>query len=196
MAESAKRKSRKNSSASSTDDSFSPDGKKLRHDASLSDSELCESDEVLDIRNKAAEVIPKLEQVLQKLENLERYVKAVDEKVSDLQAKVDCFESFKNKTEEKIKELEDGLSFANTERESFKEKFDKRKCEINQLRDEKLYMEVYQRRENLRFFGIKEEVDTEEDTREVLVWKMQTKSNSKGFIVLESVFLPMVDLDK
>ncbi|CAH3154063.1 unnamed protein product [Porites evermanni] len=123
----------------------------------------------------AGEVIPKLEQVLEKLENLERYVKAVDEKVSNLQAKVDCFEAFKNKTEKKIKELEDGLDFANTERESFKEKFDKLKCEINQLRDEKLYMEVYQRRENLRFFGIKEEADMEEDAREVLVGFLKTE---------------------
>ena len=202
MAETVKQKSRKSSSASSTDDNLSPDGKKLRHDTSLSDSELCESDEVLSILNMAGEVIPKLEQVLEKLENLERYVKAVDEKVSNLQAKVDCFEAFKNKTEKKIKELEDGLDFANTERESFKEKFDKLKCEINQLRDKKLYMEVYQPRENLRFLGIKE-ADMEEDVREVwfdslkqsLVWKMQTKSNSKGSM-LESVFLPMVNLDK
>ena len=175
MAETVKRKSRKSSSTSSADDNLSPDGKKLRHDASLSDSELCESDEVLSILNMAGEVIPKLEQVLEKLENLERYVKAVDEKVSNLQAKVDCFEAFKNKTEKKIKELEDGLDFANTERESFKEKFDKLKCEINQLRDEKLYMEVYQRRENLRFFGIKEEADTEEDAREVLVGFLKTE---------------------
>ena len=36
--------------------------------------------------------------MLEKLENLERYVKAVDEKVSNWQAKVDCFEAFKNKT--------------------------------------------------------------------------------------------------
>ena len=43
----------------------------------------------------AGDVIPKLEQVLEKLENLERYVKAVDEKVSNLQAKVYCFEFFK-----------------------------------------------------------------------------------------------------
>ena len=52
---------------------------------------------------------------------------------------------------------------------SFKEKFDKLKSEINQLRDEKLYTEAYQRRENLRFFGIKKEADTEEDAREVLI---------------------------
>ena len=175
MAETVKRKSRKSSSASSTDDNLSPDGKKLRHDASLSDSELCESDEVLSILNMAGEVIPKLEQVLEKLENLERYVKPVDDKVSSLQAKVDCFEAFKNKIEKKIKELEDGLDFANTERESFKEKFDKLKCEINQLRDEKLYMEVYQRRDNLRFFGIKEESDMEEDAREVLVGFLKTE---------------------
>ena len=98
MAETVKRKSRKSSSAPSTDDNLSPDGKKLRHDASL---ELCESDKVLSILNMAGEVIPKLEQVLEKLENLEWYVKAVDEKVSNLQAKVDCFEAFKNKTEKK-----------------------------------------------------------------------------------------------
>ena len=198
MAETVKRKSRKSSSASSTDDNLSPDGKKLRHDASLSDSELCESDEVLSILNMAGEVIPKLEQVLEKLENLERYVKAVDEKVSNLQAKVDCFEAFKNKTETGRR-----IRFCKYRtRVAFKEKFDKLKCEINQLRDKKLYMEVYQPRENLRFLGIKE-ADMEEDVREVwldslkqsLVWKMQTKSNSKGSM-LESVFLPTVDLDK
>ena len=61
--------------------------------------------------------------MLEKLENLERYAKAVDEKVSSLQAKVDCFEAFKNKTEKKINEPEEGLDFANTERESFKVKF-------------------------------------------------------------------------
>ena len=175
MAETVKQKSRKSSSTSSADDNLSPDGKKLRHDASLSDSELCESDEVLSILNMAGEVIPKLEQVLEKLENLERYVKAVDEKVSNWQAKVDCFEAFKNKTEKKIKELEDELDFANTERESFKEKFDKLNCEINQLRDEKLCMEVYQRRENLRFFGIKEEADMEEDARKVLFGFLKTE---------------------
>ena len=198
MAETVKRKSRKSSSTSSADDNLSPDGKKLRHDASLSDSELCESDEVLSILNMAGEVIPKLEQVLEKLENLERYVKAVDEKVSNLQAKVDCFEAFKNKTETGRR-----IRFCKYRtRVAFKEKFDKLKCEINQLRDKKLYMEVYQPRENLRFLGIKE-ADMEEDVREVwldslkqsLVWKMQTKSNSKGSM-LESVFLPMVDLDK
>ena len=51
----------------------------------------------------AGEVIP---ETRTSVENLERYVKAGEVKVSNLQAKVDCFESFKNKTEKKIKELE------------------------------------------------------------------------------------------
>ena len=59
--------------------------------------------------------------------------------------------AFKNKTEKKIKELKDGLDFA------------------------KLYMEEYQRRENLRFLGIKKEADTEEDAREVLVGFLKTE---------------------
>ena len=169
MAETVKRKSRKSSSASSTDDNLSTDAKKLRHDASLSDSELCESDKVLSILNMAGEVIPKFE-VLEKLKNLERYVKADNEKLVICRKR--WIVSRLSKTKQK---LEDALDFANTERESFKEKFDKLKCEINQLRDEKLYMEVYQRRENLRFFGIKEEADTEEDAREVLVGFLKTE---------------------
>ena len=56
----------------------------------------------------AGEVIPKLEQVLEKLENLERSVKAVDEKVSNLQAKVDCFESFKKKKNNRKEDQRDG----------------------------------------------------------------------------------------
>ena len=67
------------------------------------------------------------------------------------------------------------MDFVNTQCESFKEKFDKLKCEINQLRDERLYMEVYQRQENLRFFGIKEEANTEEDARGVLVGFLKTE---------------------
>lgn len=37
------------------------------------------------------------------------------------------------------------------------------------LKDEKLYMEVDKQRENLRFLGIKEGEDVNEDTREVLL---------------------------
>ena len=120
----------------------------------------------------AGEVIPKLEQVLEKLENLERYVKAVDEEVSNLQAKVDCFQKQNRKKDQRAGRR---IGFCEHRMRSFKEKFDKLKCEINPLRDEKLYMEVYQRWENLRFLGIKKEADTEEDAREVLIGFLKTE---------------------
>ena len=47
--------------------------------------------------------------------------------------------------------------------------------QLGQLKDEKLYMEVYQRRENLRFFGIKEAATAQEDTKEALVEFLKTE---------------------
>lgn len=113
-------------------------------------------------------LLEKLVAVELKLEKLEKYVKSVDDKVSNFQTKIECFESFKRETEKKVMELDEGLNFANAERESFKAKLQVVQNQVNQLKDEKLYMEVYHRRENLRFFGI-EEVAGEEDTKEVLV---------------------------
>ena len=44
------------------------------------------------------------------------------------------------------------------------------------MRDEKIYMEVYQRPENLRFYGIREASgSTEENVKEVLVGFMQNE---------------------
>ena len=86
----------------------------------------------------------------------------------NLQTKIECFESFKRDTEKKVMELDEGMNFANAERESFKAKLQVVQNQVNQLKDEKLYMEVYHRRENVRFFGI-EKVAGEEDTKEVLL---------------------------
>jgi len=76
--------------------------------------------------------------------------------------------------------------------------------ELDQFKDGKLYMEVYQRRENLRFFGNKEAAASEEDTREILVdflkqslvWRTPMNSNFKGCIGLESGGPPTESLDR
>ena len=121
-----KRKTWKSSSTSSTEENFSPDDKRIKHNVSFTDSERSsESDEVLTLLNMAETVMPKLDQVLEKLQKLEDQIQSVDEKVSSLQVKVESFEVFKKETETKIKELEDGLNFANAERESFKKIFKK-----------------------------------------------------------------------
>ena len=107
--------------------------------------------------------MPKLEMVLEKLgrleaklDSLENYIKAVDDKVSKLQGKVESFETLKTETAKLVKELEEGMSFANAQRKSFKGEPNKMEKELSQLKDEKLYMGVNEWRENLCFFGIKE----------------------------------------
>ena len=118
-------------------------------------------------------------------------MKVVDGKVNRLQEKVERFESFSKDAASSLKVLDQGMSFANSEIENMKEKMKhwakslqdktartKRKLqgEIETLRDEKLYMEVYQRRENLRFYGIREASgSTEENVKEMLVGFMQNE---------------------
>lgn len=42
-----------------------------------------------------------------------------------------------------INEIEDGMNFANAERESLKKSLQEIRSQLGQLKDEKLYMEVY-----------------------------------------------------
>ena len=87
MAETAKRKTWK-SSASSKEEGFLPDDKRIRCNIYVSDSELSsELDEVIHLLNMAEAVMPKLDLVLEKLvkvesklEELESYAKSVDAK--------------------------------------------------------------------------------------------------------------------
>ncbi|KAJ7318269.1 hypothetical protein OS493_038069 [Desmophyllum pertusum] len=136
-----------------------------------------EEDEVVAALEIVKGVMPKLELVVQKLDNMERkldnlegYVKVVDGKINPLQEKVERFEKFNTDTTSSIKVLDEGMTFANSEIESLKEKakaLDKslkeNKKESTKLKNKKLYMEVYQRRENLWFYGIKEASDTTEE---------------------------------
>ena len=141
--------------------------------------------------------MPKLDLVLQKLDNMEKkldiledFVKVVDGKVNKLQDKADQLESFSRDATTK---LDEGMSFANTEIENLKKKVklleqtiqentvnteNKSKGKIEALRNEKLYMEVYQRRENLRFYGIAESFHlSEENVKEVLIGFIQKELN-------------------
>ncbi|XP_020619744.1 protein unc-13 homolog C-like [Orbicella faveolata] len=144
--------------------------------------------------------MPKLDLVLQKLDNMEKkldilegFVKVVDGKVNKLQDKAEQFESFSRDATTKLKVLDEGMSFANTEIENLKKKVklleqtiqentvnteNKFKGKIEALRNEKLYMEVYQRRENLRFYGIAESFHlSEENVKEVLIGFIQKELN-------------------
>ena len=70
-----------------------------------------------------------------------------------------------------IKELDKGLAFLNSEVEGLK----KLEKDCAALRQQVLYMGVYQRRENLRFYGIEEDPEGVEDTRQVLTDFLQSE---------------------
>ena len=70
-----------------------------------------------------------------------------------------------------IEELDRGLAFPNSEVEGLK----KLEKDCAALRQQVLYMGVYQRRENLRFYGIEEDPEGAEDTRQVLIDFLQSE---------------------
>lgn len=168
-----KRKNRKSSSTSSEEETRSPKDKKSKIEQPDENY-----DEVESILEMAEVVMPKLDMVIKKLEEmeikldkLEGYAKNVDAKVNDLTTKVETLESTTRKAMKSIEDLDKGLTFLNSEVEHLK----KLEKDCAALRQEVLYMGVYQRRENLRFHGIEEVPERAEDTRQVLVDFMQTE---------------------
>ena len=156
-------------SISSEEESLSPLEKKVKSTHHMESESGSETDDVVATLEVIKKVMPKIELVLEKLDKMEKkldslksYVKVVDGKVNRLQEKVEHFESFSKDAALSLKVLDEGMSFVNSEIESMKENIKlweekterverKLQREIETLRDEKLYMEVYQRRENLRF---------------------------------------------
>ena len=109
-------------------------------------------------------VLKKLDAIETKIDNLGSYVKNVDAKVNALTTKVETLEATTRNALKSIEELDGGLAFLNSEVEGLK----KLKKDCTALRQEVLYMGVYQRRENLRFYGA-------EDTRQVLIDFLQSE---------------------
>ena len=175
LSQKLKRKSRKGSSTSSEEDNRPSEDKRSKFDLSEED---CGIDEVQSILEMAEDVLPKLDIVLKKLEametklyNLEGYVKNVDAKVSALTIKVETLEVTTRNAMKSIEELDRGLAFLNKEVEELK----KLEKDCTALRQKVLYMGVYQRRENLRFYGIEDNPEGAEDTRQVLIDFLQSE---------------------
>ena len=72
------------------------------------------------------------------------------------------------KVEEKTNDIEKAMEFESTEIEELKKKDKENEDKIKELEDKLLYQEVYNRRENLRFFGIPESTTGVENTFEVM----------------------------
>ena len=160
-----KRKSRKSSSTSSEEDNRPSQDKRSKFGLSEED---CGIDEVHSVQEMAEDVLPKLDIVWRRwkqnsttLEGIS--VKNVDAKVNTLTTKVETLETTARNAMKSIEELDRGLTFLNSEVEGLK-KLEK-DCAV--LRQEVLYMGVYQRRENLCFYGIEQDPEGAEDTQQV-----------------------------
>ena len=92
----------------------------------------------------------------------------MEKAVSKTQAELNSLHEKIDVTHKKVGEVEKGMEFANDEIEKRKKKEEEIAAEIKELKDGILYQDVYSRRENLRFFGILEEENGDENTSELL----------------------------
>lgn len=169
------RKSRKSCSTSREDNNRPSEVKRSKFDLSEDD---CGIDEVNLVPKIAEDVLPKLDIVLKKLEametkldNLGSYVKNVDTKVNAVTTKVETLEATTRNAMKSIEELDRGLAFLNSEVKGLK----KLEKDCAALRQEVLYLGVYERGENLRFYGIEEDLKGAEDTQQVLIDFLQSE---------------------
>ena len=177
-----KRKTRVSGSTSSASDICSPEGKRIC-DTSFSDSvtnyTFVEANEqVLQTTVMGEKIASQLQEILNRLMSVETRLQKIEglcEKISNLEKAVSKTQTELNSlhkktivTDKKVREVEKGMEFANAEIEKRKKKEEEIAAEMKELKDGILYQEAYSRRENLRFFGIPEDENGDENTRELL----------------------------
>ena len=180
MAEFLSRLKRKERGSSSFIDSETSSPEKKR---------ICDTDEVaaalqLDMSKNVAS---KLQLILEKLETMDTKMEGVIEKVESLekamigvQSEVTALKERVVSIEGAMKEMDNGLNFINTEVEELKGKTDENQQQINVLNKRVLYLEVYNRRENLRFLGFPEKESADENSSEVLYRFMERELEIDG----------------
>ena len=179
MAQCYKRKER----LSFDSDISSPEGKKIcespRSDPNINTaSGEGEDDKVLEALNMTERIASQLETIcntlasvenrLQRLEGIFERFSALENSVSSLQTGLSTLSEKSRKVEEKTNDIEKAMEFESTEIEELKKKDKENEDKIKDLEDKLLYQEVYNRRENLRFFGIPESTTGVENTFEVM----------------------------
>ena len=179
MAQCYKRKER----LSFDSDISSPEGKRIcespRSDPNINTaSDEGEDDQVLEALNMTERIasqlemicqtLPSVENRLQKLEGIFERFSVLERSINSLQTGLSVLSEKSRIIEEKTNCIEKAMEFENAEIEELKKKDKKNEDKIKELEDKLLYQEVYNRRENLRFFGIPESTTAAENTFEVM----------------------------
>ena len=113
----------------------------------------------------------KLASVEERLQNMERIFErfaVLENSLNSLQIELNTLNDKSRSVEGKAIEMEKAMEFTNTEIEELKKKDKENENNIKELEDKLLYQEVYNRRENLRFFGIPKAASGAEDTTKVV----------------------------
>ena len=116
-------------------------------------------------------ICAKLAGVEERLQNMERIFErfaVLENSVNSLQIELNTLNDKSRSVEGKAIEMKKAMEFTNTEIEELKKKDKENENNIKELEDKLLYQEVYNRRENLRFFGIPEAASGAEDTTKVV----------------------------
>ena len=179
MAQCYKRKER----LSFDSDISSPEGKKMC-ESPCSDPNINtasnegEDDQVLKALNMTERIASQLEMIcqtpasvenrLQKLEGIFERFSVLERSVNSLQTGLSALSEKSRIIEEKTNCIEKAMEFENAEIEELKKEDKKNEDKIKELEDKLLYQEVYNRRENLRFFGIPESTTAAENIFEVM----------------------------
>ena len=190
----SKRRARQ-SSDNSTGSNSSPEAKKLREcDHSPEDENGEEGDEILSALNMAGGFQKTLQDILKKLENIEKLEKLdiIEEAVNDLrksfdklEGRIQTLEDAYKTTKQDVKGLKESLNANNEDKQKTSERLGKFEEKTNsglaslekeknklsalvkEIENKNLYLEAYSRRENVKFENIPEE-DPKEDTEMVL----------------------------
>ena len=164
-------------------DITSPERKKIcespRSDPNIiTVSEEGEDNQVLEALNMTERIASQLEMIcqtlasvgnrLQRLEVIFERFSDLERSVNNLHIELKTLSERSRIIEEKTNEFEKAMDFENAELEGLKKKDKKNEDKIKELEDKLLYQEVYNRRENLRFFGVPESTTGVQNTFSVM----------------------------
>ena len=113
-----------------------------------------------DIGVKRQQVLDKLGEMDKKIESVMTNVAGLEKTMTNIQSEVSSLKVRADLAETKLREMDTGLQFANAEVEDLKSQSRNNQQSILSLKERLLYQEVYNRRENLRFFGLPESTES------------------------------------
>ena len=126
------------------------------------------SDKITAQLDTICQMLTSVESRLQKLENIFERVSGLEKSVSNFGTELSKLTNKTKEIEKIASDVKTAMEFANVEIEVLKKKELVSENKVKELQDKLLYQEVYNRRENLRFFGIPEPIGGTEDVHQVV----------------------------